>query len=139
MTRLKSHLRLEFYLLPSNYLCRMMRTPRLLPSQRSESESVTFELVDFIIEMCTKKHKSAPTESLKNMYKLLCNALYGKMIEGVFGRMDCKFNFMRERALKPNISAKYSLTQSKSLTTSVLFDIFEISFFLSSSKKAVIV
>ncbi len=56
---------------------------------------ISFEQRDFIkpyIEMCTKKRKSAPTESLKNMYKLLCNALYGKMIEGVFGRMDVKFN-----------------------------------------------
>lgn len=48
--------------------------------------------------MCTAKRKSAPTESLKNMYKLLCNALYGKMIEGVFGRMDVKFNRSEKEA-----------------------------------------
>ncbi len=63
--------------------------------------AISFEQRDFIrpyIEMCTKKRKSAPTESLKNMYKLLCNALYGKMIEGVFGRMDVKFNRTAEQA-----------------------------------------
>lgn len=63
---------------------------------------ISFEQRDFIrpyIEMCTKKRKTAPTESLKNMYKLLCNALYGKMIEGVFGRMDVKFNRTAEEAV----------------------------------------
>lgn len=54
--------------------------------------------------MCTQKRKTAPTESLKNMYKLLCNALYGKMIEGVFGRMDCKFNTTREKAVEHSSS-----------------------------------
>lgn len=63
---------------------------------------IRFEQVDFIkpyIDMCTQKRKTAPTESLKNMYKLLCNALYGKMIEGFFGRMDCKFNYDRSKAM----------------------------------------
>lgn len=32
--------------------------------------------------------------------KLLCNSLYGKMIEGVAKRMDCKFNYGEENALK---------------------------------------
>lgn len=62
---------------------------------------ITFTQVDFIrpyIELCTQKRKTAPTESLKNIYKLLCNALYGKMIEGVFNRMDCKFNFDEKKA-----------------------------------------
>ncbi len=71
---------------------------------------ISFEQVDFIrpyIEMCTRKRKSAPTESLKNIYKLLCNALYGKMIEGVFGRMDAKFNFSRDRAMKNSSSPLY--------------------------------
>ena len=68
---------------------------------------ITFLQYDFIkpyIDMCTEKRKTAPTESLKNMYKLLCNALYGKMIEGVFGRMDCKFNYTRDKALKHSSS-----------------------------------
>ena len=71
---------------------------------------IAFEQRDFIrpyIEMCTAKRKSAPTESLKNIYKLLCNALYGKMIEGVFGRMDCKFNSDRDAALKNSSSPLY--------------------------------
>ncbi len=71
---------------------------------------ITFQQVDFIrpyIEMCTKKRRSAPTESLKNMYKLLCNALYGKMIEGVFGRMDCKFNYTRDKAMDNSSSPLY--------------------------------
>ena len=71
---------------------------------------IRFKQVDFIrpyIEMCTKKRKTAPTESLKNLYKLLCNALYGKMIEGVYGRMDCKFNRTRKKALDNSSSPLY--------------------------------
>lgn len=76
-------------------------------------KGISFEQRDFIrpyIEMCTKKRKSAPTESLKNMYKLLCNALYGKMIEGVFGRMDVKFNTTRAQAMYHSSSPLYKGT-----------------------------
>lgn len=74
---------------------------------------ISFLQKDFIrpyIEMCTQKRKTAPTESLKNMYKLLCNALYGKMIEGVFGRMDAKFNRSEREAIYRNSSPLFKGT-----------------------------
>jgi hypothetical protein len=53
---------------------------------------IKFYQEDFIrsfIQLCTQKRKNAPTESLKNMYKLLANSLYGKLIEGTSKRVDC--------------------------------------------------
>ena len=52
------------------------------------------------IEMCSERRRTAPTEAQRNMYKLLCNSLYGKLIEGIEKRMRCAFNRTREVALR---------------------------------------
>ena len=64
-------------------------------------KAITFEQAPFLkdyISMCTKKRASAPTKSYSNMMKLLCNSLYGKMIEDVTKRSRCKFIFSDEDA-----------------------------------------
>lgn len=81
------------------------------------------EFIRPYIEMCTQKRKEAPTESLKNMYKLLANSLYGKLIEGVASRMNCVFNRGdREKAMKTASSPlfKGSLICDQDLTISFL-------------------
>ena len=60
------------------------------------------------IQMCTQKRKHAPTESLKNMYKLLANSLYGKLIEGTAKRVDCYLcTGNREKAMKYASSPRF--------------------------------
>lgn len=64
---------------------------------------IKFQQVDFIrpyIEMCSDRRRTAKSEALRNMYKLLCNSLYGKLIEGFEKRMNCLFNKDRATALK---------------------------------------
>ncbi len=64
---------------------------------------IKFRQVDFIrpyIEMCSERRKTAKTEALRNMYKLLCNSLYGKLIEGFEKRMSCSFNRDRVTAMR---------------------------------------
>ena len=62
------------------------------------------------IEMCSQRRKTAPTEAKRNMYKLLCNSLYGKLIEGFEKRMRCKFNRDRETALRNSSHPLYKGT-----------------------------
>lgn len=56
------------------------------------------------IDMCSKKRAEAPTKSMKDMYKLLCNSLYGKFIENIMKRIECNFNMTKEEALIRNSS-----------------------------------
>ena len=52
------------------------------------------------IDICTKMRKAAPTETIANLWKLLANSVYGKLIENVMKRMNCKFSTTEEEALK---------------------------------------
>ena len=64
---------------------------------------ITFRQTRFLepyIAMCTRKRASARTKSEGNLMKLLCNSLYGKMIEGVSNRMDCRFNYGDVKAVE---------------------------------------
>ena len=64
---------------------------------------VTFHQEPFIkpyIDMCANKRAAAKTKSDNMVMKLLSNSLYGKMIEGVSQRMDCKFNYNETRAVQ---------------------------------------
>lgn len=62
------------------------------------------------IEMCSERRRTAPTEAQRNMYKLLCNSLYGKLIEGFEKRMKCKFNRDRLTALRNSSHPLYKGT-----------------------------
>lgn len=48
------------------------------------------------IHMCMTKRAGAKTKSEGDLMKLLSNSLYGKLIEGVANRMDCRFNYTGE-------------------------------------------
>ena len=61
---------------------------------------------DFI-DTCTEKRKNAPTKTEQEIYKLIANSVYGKMIEGFDKRMDCLFNTTRESALRNSSSPLY--------------------------------
>lgn len=52
------------------------------------------------IEFCTKKRAASKTKSESDLFKLYCNALYGKSIESIDKRMDCHFNRTDQRAMK---------------------------------------
>ena len=52
------------------------------------------------IKTCMKKRANAKTKSEGDLMKLLSNSLYGKMIESGGNRMDCKFNYTTENAMK---------------------------------------
>ena len=56
------------------------------------------------IDMCSKKRAEAPTKSMKDLYKLLCNSLYGKFIENIMKRMECAFNKSEREAVIRNSS-----------------------------------
>ena len=56
------------------------------------------------IELCSKKRAEAVTKSMKDLYKLLCNSLYGKFIENIMRRMECIFNRSEKEALVRNSS-----------------------------------
>lgn len=54
---------------------------------------ITFYQSAFIasfINYCTRKRREAKTETEKQLWKLIVNSLYGKLIEGVANRMDCR-------------------------------------------------
>ncbi len=90
----------------TNYLCHGMNLKlylrlglRLVRIRRA----IKFRQERFIkpyIEMCSERRKTAPTEAQRDMYKLLCNSLYGKLIEGFEKRMNCMFNRDRVTALR---------------------------------------
>ena len=64
---------------------------------------ITFYQEAFIkpyIERCMKKRREAKSKSEGNMHKLSSNALFGKMIEGVAKRMDCKFSYSGAQAVR---------------------------------------
>ena len=63
---------------------------------------IAFEQTPFMreyIQGCTQKRIEAKTKTRSNMMKLLCNSLYGKMIESNANRMECKFNRTEKNAL----------------------------------------
>ena len=64
---------------------------------------ITFTQSRFLegyIGMCMNKRQNASTKNEGDMYKLLSNALFGKMIEGVMNRMDCEFITNKVKATK---------------------------------------
>jgi hypothetical protein len=87
---------------------------------------IKFHQEDFIrpfIELCTQKRKNAPTESLKNMYKLLANSLYGKLIEGTAKRVDCYMSLGRHDLAMKHASSprfKHALICGRNLVISFL-------------------
>ena len=64
---------------------------------------ITFHQEDFLrpfIERCTKMRMMAPTTSEQNMWKLIANSVYGKLIEAVSKRVDVFFDRTAEDCLK---------------------------------------
>ena len=71
---------------------------------------ITFYQEAFVkpyIELCSKRRAEAPTKSMKDLYKLLCNSLYGKFIENIMKRLECCFNFAQRDAIVRNSSPLY--------------------------------
>lgn len=52
------------------------------------------------MDICTAKRKGAASKAMSNVYKLLANSVYGKLIESSSKRMDCKFARSGELAQK---------------------------------------
>jgi len=73
------------------------------------------------VDMCTKKRAAAVTKARSNMFKLLCNSLYGKMIEGSDKRLDCHFNFTRAQAVKRNTNPRLTGTMICNEDASISF------------------
>jgi len=71
------------------------------------------------IDLCTKKRANALTKAESDMYKLLCNSLYGKMIENGSNRMDCKFVTDPQQCMKlnsdPRLKGQISFSESFSV------------------------
>jgi len=80
------------------------------------------------VEMCTRKRANSVTKARSNMFKLLCNSLYGKLIEGTDKRLDCKFNFTRQQAIRRNTNPRLNGTM-------ICDDDFSISFFQKKAAK----
>jgi len=59
------------------------------------------------IDLCSKKRAMAATKSLKDLYKLLCNSLYGKFIENVMKRTNCSPLCQSFKILGENLSVSY--------------------------------
>ena len=93
-----------------NYICHGLNLKLYLELGMELVEihrGISFVQSDFIrgyIDTCTKKRASAPTKSRSNMWKLLSNSLYGKMIESVAKRMQCRFVFGSASAKKSHSS-----------------------------------
>ena len=71
---------------------------------------ITFYQEPFVapyILYCTKMRKEAKTETERTFWKLIINALYGKLIEGMNKRMDCRFNRNKQQALRNVASPLY--------------------------------
>jgi hypothetical protein len=65
------------------------------------NRGITFRQKAFIrpyIDMCTRKRQMSRTKAESNIFKLLCNSLYGKTIESNEKRVDCRFNFDEKQA-----------------------------------------
>lgn len=52
------------------------------------------------IDLCTRKRAASKTKSESDYYKLQCNASYGKTIESIDKRMDCRFNRTDKKAAR---------------------------------------
>ena len=66
---------------------------------------ISFNQSKFIapyIEICSKKRAEAPTKSRSNLYKLLSNSLFGKLIENGSNRMEVKFIRSQEESRRNN-------------------------------------
>ena len=59
------------------------------------------------IEKCTRMRMEAPTKTEQDLWKLVMNSLYGKFIESMEKRMDCRFNRCRFSALRNTSSPLY--------------------------------
>jgi len=71
---------------------------------------ISFVQSDFLksyIDMCTQKRAEAKTKAAGNIMKLLCNSLYGKMIENGSNRMDCRFVMNKKQAVSRNTDPRF--------------------------------
>lgn len=71
---------------------------------------LTFRQRAFIrpfIEECARNRMLAATEVEQAMWKLMANSVYGKFIESVEKRMDCRFNRTREASVQHCSSPLY--------------------------------
>ena len=89
-----------------NYLCHGMNLKYYLDKGLELVKIhrvISFQQEKFIepyIEMCTSKRANSKTKFEGLLYKLYANSVYGKMIQGVANRMDCKFNYTDELAAR---------------------------------------
>ena len=85
---------------------------------------ITFYQKPFLrsfITTCSEMRMAAKTPTEQSMWKLLANSLYGKFIESMDLRMDCRFNRDRDRAMRNASSPLYK-------GTVILEEDFSISF-----------
>lgn len=73
------------------------------------------------IDALTAKRAAALTELAKQLYKLLANSLFGKMIEGGATRMDCRFVRSLRQALRRNTDPRLLAHMIYSDTLSLAF------------------
>ncbi len=59
------------------------------------------------IEKCTRMRSQAATKAEQDLWKLICNSLYGKFIESGEKRMDCRFSRTRAGAVRNATSPLY--------------------------------
>ena len=117
----------------TNYVCHAMNLKLYLDLGMELIQihrGIKFEQERFLkpyIDMCTKKRAEAKTKTKSNMMKLLCNSLYGKMIESGTKRMDCRF-------VRNENSAKKFNTDPRIKSQMIIDPNFTIAFL---SKKAV--
>ena len=87
--------------------------------------AIKFEQTPFLkdfIDLCSLNRKNAITKFISNMWKLLVNSLYGKMIQNIENMMDCKFDIDEEDAMKHNTDPrlKSQLILSENLSIAFL-------------------
>ena len=60
------------------------------------------------IDICTQMRAAATTKERKDLFKLLCNSLFGKWIENILNRMDLSFVFDEATAVRHNTHPLHS-------------------------------
>ena len=72
---------------------------------------IKFTQVAFVkpyIDICTQMRAAATTKERKDLFKLLCNSLFGKWIENILNRMDLSFVFDEASAVRHNTHPLHS-------------------------------
>jgi len=72
--------------------------------------AISFSQESFIkpyIDACTKLRAEATTKERKDLFKLLCNSLFGKWIENIMNRMNMSFVFSEKDAVYHNSHPLY--------------------------------